>query len=135
MFKTLKKKCHLWGFPGGLMVGIWCFHCCGLGSTLGWGPKILRVGWPPQKNKAFTVAKKIWNICESNKTYITKLVLFIYNFLNKITQSVKLSLTFILITVYSIFMFYISSISVVKTNSRSHYIFSLSSYQKFSYFY
>ena len=52
--------------------------------------------------------------------------MFIYNFLNKITQSVKLSLTFILITVYSIFMFYISSISVVKTNSRSHYIFSLS---------
>ena len=33
---------------------------------------------------------------------------------------------FILISVYSIFMFYLSSISVVKTNSRYHYICGLS---------
>ena len=33
---------------------------------------------------------------------------------------------FILISVYCIFMFYLSSISVVKTNSRYHYICGLS---------
>lgn len=55
----------------------------------------------------------------------TKSVLFINNFLNKITQSVKILLTFKFIILH-IFLFYISSVFVVKTNSHSYYIYSLS---------
>ena len=38
-------------FPGGLVVRIPGFHCCGLGSIPGWGTEILQAMWGGQKTK------------------------------------------------------------------------------------
>ena len=38
-------------FPGGPVVRIQCFYCCGLGSIPGQGTKILQATWHCQKNK------------------------------------------------------------------------------------
>ena len=47
-----------WGFPGGLAVRLWCFHCRGPGLIPGRGteiPQAMSHGPSPQKK-----AKKIW---------------------------------------------------------------------------
>ena len=51
LFSTLK---NLMEFPGGLMVRIPGFHCCGPGSVPGQGAEILQAVWWGQKhtNKA-----------------------------------------------------------------------------------
>ena len=45
-------------FPGGLMVRILSFHCCGLSSTPSWGTEILLViwyYWGEKRKKTFPV--------------------------------------------------------------------------------
>ena len=54
IFYLLKKSPKTREFPGGLLVRIWCFHCCGLGSIPGWGTEIPQAVWcapPPKKNQ------------------------------------------------------------------------------------
>ena len=45
-------------FPGGLVVRIPSFHCCGLGSVSGWGAEILHAAWHGQKKTRFRVLVK-----------------------------------------------------------------------------
>ena len=47
------KNILLKEFPGGLVVKILGFHCCGLGSTHGQGPEILQATCPGNKKKEY----------------------------------------------------------------------------------
>ena len=40
-----KLKQQWWEFPGGLLIRIWCFHCCASGSVPGRGTEIPQATW------------------------------------------------------------------------------------------
>ena len=50
LFAFNKKKTH-WKFPGGLVIRIQRFHCCGPGSIPGQGTEISQTSGSGQKGK------------------------------------------------------------------------------------
>ena len=47
--EMINKKGNKGEFPGGLVIRIWCLHCCGLGSIPGQGTPSGLMVWPEEK--------------------------------------------------------------------------------------
>ena len=80
--KDLRSSC--WEFPGGLVVRILGFYCCGLDSVSGWGTEILQILQHGQKKKNKTRSSYFWNWGLRTK-YLTKMLLLLLS-LRKLTR-------------------------------------------------